>query len=274
MPAYAIPEQPLLSAPSVAGLMAACGGRLLSGDEALLTREVPGQVIAAMTLPNVLDRLFEGALVVTPGDRPEIVLGVLTAHVSANFPQMSGIVLTGGLELPAQVGRLLDGLAIALPIITTSLDTYAASTVMSNRRGRLDKDSSRKVATALALFAEHVDGEALLDRLEVARTQAVTPLMFEHQLIDTAVADRRHIVLPEGEDERILRAADVLLRRNIADLTLLGDPLRDPGQGGDARRGRVGRPPAVSLRRRAARASRAGVPTAPRPPGCGPRGRP
>ena len=224
VPAYAIPEQPLLSAPSVAALIDACGARLLSGDEALLTREVSGQVIAAMTLPHVLDHLFEGALVVTPGDRPEIVLGVLTAHVSANFPQMSGIVLTGGLELPAQVRKLLDGLAIPLPIAATPLDTYAASTLMSNRRGRLDKDSPRKVATALALFAEHVDGDALLDRLEVARTQAVTPLMFEHQLIDTAVADRRHIVLPEGEDERILRAADILLRRRVADLTLLGDP--------------------------------------------------
>ena len=88
-----------------------------------------------------------------------------------------------------------------------------------------DKDSPRKIATALALFAEHVDGDALLDRLEVAQTQAVTPLMFEHQLIDTAVADRRHIVLPEGEEERILRAADILLRRGVADLTLLGDPL-------------------------------------------------
>ena len=224
VPAYAIPEQPLLSAPSVAALIDACGARLLSGDEALLTREVSGQVIAAMTLPHVLDHLFEGALVVTPGDRPEIVLGVLTAHVSANFPQMSGIVLTGGLELPAQVSKLLDGLAIPLPIAATPRDTYAASTLMSNRRGRLDKDSPRKVATALALFAEHVDGNALLDRLEVARTQAVTPLMFEHQLIDTAVADRRHIVLPEGEDERVLRAADILLRRKVADLTLLGDP--------------------------------------------------
>ncbi len=225
VPAYAIPEEPLLSAPSVSDLVTACDGELLSGDVALLAREVPGLVVAAMTLPNVLDRLFEGALVVTPGDRPEIVLGVLTAHQSASFPQISGILLTGGLDLPQQVSKLLDGLDVTLPIIRSPLDTHAAWTALTSRRGRLDKDSPRKVATALALFAEHVDGEALLDRLEVARTQAVTPLMFEHQLLDRAVADRRHIVLPEGTDDRILQAADALLRRNVVDLTLLGDPI-------------------------------------------------
>ncbi len=117
VPAYAIPEEPLLSAPSVSDLLTACKGELVSGDEALLAREVPGLVVAAMTLPNVLDRLFEGALVVTPGDRPEIVLGVLTAHQSASFPQISGIVLNGGLDLPPQVTKLLDGLDITLPII-------------------------------------------------------------------------------------------------------------------------------------------------------------
>ncbi len=81
------------------------------------------------------------------------------------------------------------------------------------------------MATALALFDEYVDGHALLDRLAVVRTEAVTPLMFEHQLVDRAVEDRRHIVLPEGADDRILQAADTLLRRNVADLTLLGDPI-------------------------------------------------
>jgi phosphate acetyltransferase len=92
-------------------------------------------------------------------------------------------------------------------------------------RGRLTADSPRKIAIALSLFAEHVDGDALLDRLEVARTDAVTPLMFEHQLLDDAVRHRKHIVLPEGEEERILRAADILLRRGVADITLLGDPI-------------------------------------------------
>jgi phosphate acetyltransferase len=225
LPAYAIPDEPLLSAPTMADLMTACDGKLVSGDEALLTREVAGLVVAAMTMPNVLDRLLEGAVVVTPGDRPEVVLGVLLAHVSATFPQSAGIVLNGGLALPEQVTRLIEGIGATLPIVATDLGTHATSAALTGRRGRLTKDSPRKVATALALFAEHVDGPALLDRLEVARTDAVTPLMFEHQLIDTAVAETRHIVLPEGEEERILRAADILLRRGVAELTLLGDPL-------------------------------------------------
>jgi phosphate acetyltransferase len=226
LPAFAIPEEPLLGSPSVADLIASVDGTLTSGDEALLSREVTGLVVAAMTMPNVLGRLFEGAVVVTPGDRPEVVLGVLMAHTSPDFPQVAGIVLNGGLPLPDQVSRLIEGLGVTMPIVATELGTHATSTALTAVRGRLVKESPRKVATALALFGQHVDGDALLDRLEVARSEAVTPLMFEHQLIDEAVADRRHIVLPEGEDERILRAADILLRRGVADLTLLGDPIQ------------------------------------------------
>ena len=224
VPAFALPDEPLLSAPSVSDLMAACDGTLVSGEESLLSQETTGIVVAAMTLPHVLDRLFDGAVVVTPGDRPEVVLGVLTAHVSANFPQMAGIVLNGGFDLPEQVTRLIDGLDTTMPIVATTLDTSDATQALTSVRGRLQKESPRKVATALALFEERVDRELLLDRLEVARTRAVTPLMFEHQLIDLAVGDRRHIVLPEGDDDRILQAADTLLRRKVADLTILGEP--------------------------------------------------
>jgi phosphate acetyltransferase len=222
-PAFALPEEPLLSAPSVGDMMRACGGTLVSGEERLLAQEATGVVVAAMTLPNVLDRLFDGAVVVAAGDRPEVVLGVLTAHVSANFPQMSGIILNGGIPLAPQVGRLIEGVRTTMPIIETDLGTKDTATAISTLRGRLHKDSPRKVATALALFAEYVDGDGLLDRLQVARSTAVTPLMFEHQLLDLAVADRRHVVLPEGEDDRVLQAADIVMRRRIAELTILGD---------------------------------------------------
>ena len=224
VPAFALPDEPLLNAPSVGDMMLACDGKLISGEERLLAQEATGVMVAAMTLPNVLDRLFDGAVVVVPGDRPEVVLGVLTAHVSANFPQMSGIVLNGGIPLAPQVGSLIEGLLTTMPIIETELGTRDTATALTELRGRLHKGSPRKVATALALFHEYVDGDALLDRLEVARSAAVTPLMFEHQLLDLALADRRHIVLPEGDDDRVLQAADIVLRRKIADLTILGDP--------------------------------------------------
>ncbi len=225
VPAFALPEDPLLSQPTVADLLPAVDGRLLSGDPALLTRETTGLVVAGMTMPNVLDRLFDGAAVVTAGDRPEVVLGVLMAHASRNFPQISAVVLNGGFTLPDQVQRLIDGLGVTLPIVDTTLDTQAASAALTAVRGRLAKDSPRKIDAALALFEKNVDSDALLDQLEVARSSAVTPLMFEHQLIDDAVAHRKNIVLPEGDEERILRAADILLRRGVADLTLLGDPV-------------------------------------------------
>ncbi|HET6985631.1 MAG TPA: phosphate acetyltransferase, partial [Kribbella sp.] len=223
--AFALPEEPLLTQPTVADLLPPVDGSLLSGDSALLTREVTGLVVAAMTMPNVLDRLFDGAAVVTAADRPEVVLGVLMAHASRNFPQISAVVLNGGFTLPAQVQRLIDGLGVTLPIVETTLGTQATSAALTAVRGRLTKDSPRKIDAALSLFEHHVDGDALLDQLEVSRSNTVTPLMFEHQLIDEAVAHRKHIVLPEGEEERILRAADVLLRRGVADLTLLGNPV-------------------------------------------------
>ena len=75
----------------------------------------------------------------------------------------------------------------------------------------------------MALFEGHVDGDALLSRVAVARPSAITPLMFEYGLLDRARAGRRHIVLPEGTEERILRAAETLLLRRVAEITLLGD---------------------------------------------------
>ncbi|RIQ20325.1 phosphate acetyltransferase [Jiangella rhizosphaerae] len=223
-PAYALPEEPLLSAPTMSDLVAAGGGELFRGDPSRLGREVGGLVVAGMTLPNVLDRLFDDAVVITPADRSDVLLGVLAAHASKTSPTLAGVVLNGGFELPPQIVRLMDGLDVGLPIATAPGDTFATATALAAVRGRLTYDATRKVQTALALFDRHVDAGDLLDRLDVTRSAVVTPLMFEHDLVDSARAQRRHIVLPEGTEERILRAADTVLRRGIADLTLLGPP--------------------------------------------------
>ncbi len=224
VPSYAIPAEPFLTAPSVADLRAACDGRLISGHAQLLDREAMGLLIGAMTLPNLLDRLVDGGVVVTPGDRSDVLLAVLMAHTSQTFPSLAGVVLTGGLEPPPAVIRLLSGLDSRLPIILAEADTYETTTRLAAARGRVSRESPRKVEVARSLFAAHVDVDALSRQLDVSTSTVVTPLMFEYELLDRARAADRHIVLPEGEEERILRAADTLLRRSVTRLTLLGDP--------------------------------------------------
>jgi phosphate acetyltransferase len=222
VPAYAIPDEPLLTAPTVGDLLEACDGTLRSGDPAMLGREALDVLVGAMTVPHVLDHLVDGGVVITPSDRSDVLLGVLMAHASQNFPSLAGVFLNGGFEVPAQVERLVDGLEPRLPVVTTSGDTYTTATRLAAAQGRLSKESPRKVDAAMALFDEYVDGDELLRRLDVTPGDVVTPLMFEHALVERARGQRRRIVLPEGEEERILRAAESVLLRGVADLTLLG----------------------------------------------------
>ena len=222
-PVWAIPEDPFLVAPTVAGVMKAVDGTLFQGDEALLSREVLGVVVAAMSMENVLPRLMEGGLVIIPGDRTEMLLAALTAHASGTFPSLAGIVLNGGFELSPSITHLIAGLDESLPIIQCETGTYDTAQRVSTTRGRLAADSQRKYDTALALFERHVEARVLLDALSVARSSVVTPLMFEYGLVERARSNRKHIVLPEGDDDRIIRAAATVLSRGIADLTILGD---------------------------------------------------
>ncbi|WP_250445525.1 phosphate acetyltransferase [Actinotalea sp. C106] len=222
LPAWALPEDQLLSAPTVGALMEAVGGTLAAGDEELLSREALDLLVGAMSIEHLLEKLTDGAVIMTPGDRSDILLGLLTAHAADGFPSLAGIILNGGFYPPAVVARLVNGLGQRLPIIRTDLGTFRTASAAAATRGRLTADSQRKVDTALALFEKHVDAPTLLASLDVSRPTVVTPLMFEYTLLDRARADRKHIVLPEGNDDRILRAASTLLQREVADLTILG----------------------------------------------------
>jgi phosphate acetyltransferase len=90
-------------------------------------------------------------------------------------------------------------------------------------RPSLNAENKRKIAAVLGLVESYVDVAGLLDRVAVARSERVTPLMFQYELISRAKQQRKHIVLPEGTEERILRAAEIVLLRGVCDITLLGN---------------------------------------------------
>jgi phosphate acetyltransferase len=220
---YVLPEEPLLVAPSVAELRDAVHGELTGGDEQSLIREALSVLVAGMTAEHVLERLRDGMAVITPGDRSDVVMAVMGAHAAAGFPSLSCVILNGGLPLHPEVARLVAGLGARLPIISTDLGTYDTARAVASARGRVTVESHRKVDTALALMEQHVDTADLIDRLSLPIPSVTTPQMFTYQLIDQARADAQRIVLPEGDDDRILRAAGRLLAHRVAELTILGD---------------------------------------------------
>ena len=219
----AIPESPLLSAPTFRALAEAAEARLVLGTESWMDREAMGVIVAAMSLPHVLDRLIADAAVIAPSDRTDLIPGLMLAHQSGTFPPLAGILLTGGYQLPDSIRRLAEGVQQDLPIALTDLGTFTTAERLMRVRGPITKDSSRKIETAHRAFAEQVDQAALLAAIDVSASDVRTPLMFEYQLMERARADRQRIVLPESEDDRILEAAAILLRRGVADLILLGE---------------------------------------------------
>ncbi|MDF2823964.1 MAG: phosphate acetyltransferase, partial [Mycobacterium sp.] len=220
---YVLPDELLLFAPTAGDLLHAVGGTLIKGDEALLGREVLDVLVAGMTAEHVVERLTESVAVITPGDRSDVVLAVMSAHAAEGFPSLSAVILNGGLDLHPSIAALVDGLRLRLPIIATDLGTFATASAVAGARGRVTVDSARKIDTALELMDRHVDTADLLNQLAIEIPAVTTPQMFEYQLIDRARADRKRIVLPEGDDDRILKAAGRLLDRGVADLTILGD---------------------------------------------------
>ncbi len=222
---YVIPEHGILAKPTVAEIAQALQAQYLRGEPESLNRMVTQFKVAAMELPQFLERIEEGNLIITPGDRSDIIVGSLAAEVSTSYPHIAGLLLTGGFKPAPQVQRLIEGLgSSSVPILSVDTDTYTTATNVNSVTGTLVPEDTRKMAAALGIVEASVSFDELQERLAVTRSRGVTPLMFEYELIQRARADRKHIVLPEGTEERILRAAEILLLRDVVNITLLGDP--------------------------------------------------
>ena len=223
-PVFVLPEHESLGRPTIGEIRKALNAGILSGSEASLHREALNFKVAAMQLPNFLDHIGERSLVITPGDRGDVLLASLATVHSENFAPIAGVLLTGGIRLASSIERLIDGLKhVDVPVLTVDDDTFAAAAKVTKIRAAISPDNERKIAAALGVFEACVDAHQLEQRIDVARPRSVTPLMFEYQLIERAKMNRQHVVLPEGEDDRILRATEILLRREVADITLLGN---------------------------------------------------
>lgn len=223
-PIYVVPAEPSLEKPTMGNIAQALNTRMFTSDNNALGREVYQYKVAAMLVPDFLDYVQAGDLIITPGDRSDIILASLLTYQSTSYPQISGLLLTGHQEPGPQVQALMDGLSeIPFPVLGADTDTFTTAMQVSQVSARLHSQDDRKIAKALGLVENNIDMSEIRQRLLSKVTHKMTPLMFEYDLLQRAKAKKQHIVLPEGTEERILRAAEILLLRDVVRITLLGN---------------------------------------------------
>lgn len=220
---FSIPFDPFLRGASMQEVADTLQAKVLYGENHL-DRIVLYNSVAAMQIGNFLMHIQhkDGALIITPGDRSDILLGSLMAFSSQGYANIAGIVLTGGLLPDKSIRSLLDGMKIVVPILSVGKNTLETALAINEIHPRITPGDTRKISTALNLFQTHVDADALLEAISAEKSSIMTPKMFEFRMLQRARADKQHIVLPEGAEERILRAAEILLKREVVDITLLG----------------------------------------------------
>ncbi len=219
-PVYVLPETDELDRPSVAEVATAVGARRIGGSTNL-DRDVRSVRVAAMTVEHVLPLLTDGALVITPGDRADVVVATVAMALSAQQPVPAAVLLTGGIPLADSVLALLP--TAPFPVLALDTDTYTAAHAVGGVHGELAPGNPRKIATALGVWNAGVDAAELVERLALPRPERMSPVRFSYELMQQASAQRRRIVLAEGTEPRILRAAEIIRRRGVCELVLLGN---------------------------------------------------
>ncbi|HRO85447.1 MAG TPA: phosphate acetyltransferase [Niabella sp.] len=181
-------------------------------------------IIGGMQLANYLPRILEDCVSIIPGDRADLIVGSMLANVSHNYPNVAGIVLTGGFLPERSIIKLIDGPQKPIPIMAVNTGTFETASKVANIKPKITSDNLYKIKLSINLFESSVDTEALSERIVSVKTENLTPRMFQYNMIVNAKKAQKHIVLPEGNDERIIVAASQLAKDKIVYLTILGDP--------------------------------------------------
>lgn len=217
-----IPKIGTLINPTIKEIVKELEGKVLFGKE-FLNNQAGSFGVGAMQLRNYLTHLKDNSLVITPGDRADIILGVLQANISDNYPKISAIILTGGIIPEEPILKLIEGVSLSVPIISVAQGTFSITNRIGAIRSKIYADNIQKINTSISTFEKYVDEDRLVDPLITFKSDSLTPSMFQYNLLKRALKNKKHIVLPEGSDERILRATYRLQASNVVDVTLIGD---------------------------------------------------
>lgn len=221
---HTITQDAELAEPSVAEIAQLLGAEIVCGNDQL-TRRVAGYTVAAKHVASFLNSRKDrkNLLIITPGDREDILLGSMLADQSQNYPKIAGLLMTTNESPRSSIMDIVSGLPHPFPVLKFDGSTFDTANLLANAVFHTNKHQTAKIKALIEHFQSEVNAGKIINEISESTSSIVTPQMFSYQLIEKAKSDLKHIVLPEGEDPRILQAASFLHQRRIVSLTILGE---------------------------------------------------
>lgn len=213
-----VPFRASLTWPRVADVARELDARtLVAGDD---SRRVSEIIVCAQAVPGLLPLLRDGRLLLVPGDRHDVVMAACLAELSGT--RLAGLLLTAGVEPDPGVTRLTAAAAASgLPILLVQELTYPTAVRLHDLTPGLPPDDGTRAREVAATVADALDPAWLRSLPEPDRPRRLTPAAFRHHLVELAREADARIVLPEGAEPRVVRAAVACAERGIARTLLL-----------------------------------------------------
>lgn len=204
----------------VSDLVRELGLEVLTGD---LDRRVAFTVIAAQPVPGFLEFLQDGALVVAPGDRHDVLMSTALAEAAGRRP--AGLLLTVGIRPDPDVMELVrPALATGLPVLLTPDLTFPAATRIVGRDRDIPEDDEARGRRVMEVVAESYDPAFLEGLPREVRPHRTTPAQFAARLREQMAKGHIHLAVTDATDHRVLRALQLLQRQESLRFTVLADP--------------------------------------------------
>ena len=218
-----VPWDPELIAPRVMDLAKYLNADVLhQGD--MEFRRLRSITFCARTVGNILGRVRPGVLLVTPGDRSDVLVAASLAAM--NGTKLGAILLTGGFKPEPSILELCkQAFETGLPVLTTGSDTWETSLLLQRFNLEVPTDDEQRIERVKEHTASHISTDWVKTMVEKAgKARKLSPAAFRYLLVDRARKANRTVVLPEGNEPRTIKAAAICGQRNIAKCVLLGDP--------------------------------------------------
>ncbi|QKZ03131.1 phosphate acetyltransferase [Pseudomonas eucalypticola] len=217
-----IPYQADLNAPRTRDVAELLGAQVINAGD-YETRRMSKIIICARTVLNTLQLLKPGVLVVTPGDREDIILAVSLAAL--NGVPLAGLLLTSDTVPDPRLMELCRGaLQAGLPVLSVSTGSYDTATRLNQLNNEIPIDDRERAEIITDFVASHLDAHWLHQRCGAPRELRLSPAVFRYQLIQRAQQANKRIVLPEGAEPMTVQAAAICQARGIARCVLLAKP--------------------------------------------------